>query len=718
MANPSKTTFSYRFGPFLVDAPAGQLRKGETKIRLAGQPFDILLMLLERPGQVVTRDEIQARLWPQETFVDFENSLNKAINKLRQALSDSAEKPVYIETLPRRGYRFIGTLIPPVVEPPLAEADVLASGRTISTASPSIVPENPAPEASQRNSLWRIAALSILLPLAFFVWLAVRPSPSPRVLGATPLTTSSRIDLYGGLHTDGVRLYFLVRRAHKWELSQMPVAGGEVQPISLPFANARLLSVSPDGSQFALGPFDSRARELPVWIMSSVGGTPRRLGDLLVNDATFTRDGKRITYSTANGIFEIDTDGANGKKLMELPGDKWSLAWSPDGKRLRFHWLNIPGTPSQIWELRSDDSKLRQVLPNWKEVEGLCCGRWTADGRYFLFLAASPNASASIWALREPTGLFHRQSDPVRLSTEPLPVSSFLPSSDGRHIFLLGNNSRTEYVRADANTNQIRGLIGGKAAAWTAFAPSGDWLVYRGSGNALWRSNIDGSGAVEIVSGKFDPRLPAISPNGKMIAFRGQPAGITVSRIYVVPSSGGELVEVASAELPLIAPAFSPDGSKLSYAVDEDSDPSTGLYIYDFSTKTTQKLPGSELLWRHSWSPNGKYLAGVSLHNDTISLYDFSTKKWKVLARGRVFSQAVWSSDSQFIYYQDILEPGEPIHRLRVSDLSVTTAFECNLLLEGGVLRCGFEGLAPDGSFVLQLSRGDHDVYSLDVDLP
>jgi len=100
----------YRFGPYHVDVPAGQLRKHGAKIRLAGQPFDILVMLLERAGQVVSREEIQQQLWSGETFVDFENSLNKAINKLRQALADSPEQPTYIETLPRRGYRFIAPI--------------------------------------------------------------------------------------------------------------------------------------------------------------------------------------------------------------------------------------------------------------------------------------------------------------------------------------------------------------------------------------------------------------------------------------------------------------------------------------------------------------------------------------------------------------------------------------------------------------------------------
>jgi DNA-binding winged helix-turn-helix (wHTH) protein len=104
-----KTSILYRFSHFEVDVAAGQLRKHGVKVRLAGQPFDILVLLLERPGEVVAREEIQRLLWSDETYVDFENSLNKAINKLRQALLDSAEKPTYIETLPRRGYRFIGS---------------------------------------------------------------------------------------------------------------------------------------------------------------------------------------------------------------------------------------------------------------------------------------------------------------------------------------------------------------------------------------------------------------------------------------------------------------------------------------------------------------------------------------------------------------------------------------------------------------------------------
>jgi DNA-binding winged helix-turn-helix (wHTH) protein len=99
-----------RFGLFEVDTRSGELRRQGSKVNLQEQPFQALVLLLERPGEVVTREELNKRLWPEDTFVDFERGLNKAINKLRAALRDNAEKPRFIETLPQHGYRFIAPL--------------------------------------------------------------------------------------------------------------------------------------------------------------------------------------------------------------------------------------------------------------------------------------------------------------------------------------------------------------------------------------------------------------------------------------------------------------------------------------------------------------------------------------------------------------------------------------------------------------------------------
>ena len=107
---PTQTAAKIRFGRFEAEIAAGELRKEGTRIKLQDQPFRILVYLLERPGEVVTREELVEKVWPEGTFVEFEHSLNTSINKLRRALNDSADRSRYIETPPRRGYRFAGTL--------------------------------------------------------------------------------------------------------------------------------------------------------------------------------------------------------------------------------------------------------------------------------------------------------------------------------------------------------------------------------------------------------------------------------------------------------------------------------------------------------------------------------------------------------------------------------------------------------------------------------
>ncbi|MGA2631408.1 MAG: winged helix-turn-helix domain-containing protein, partial [Terriglobia bacterium] len=107
MPDPTTLPHLVRFGIYEVNLRAGELRRDGAKIKLQEQPFKVLAMLLERPGEIVTREELEKALWSTDTFVDFEHGLNKAINKIREALDDSADNPRFVETLARRGYRFI-----------------------------------------------------------------------------------------------------------------------------------------------------------------------------------------------------------------------------------------------------------------------------------------------------------------------------------------------------------------------------------------------------------------------------------------------------------------------------------------------------------------------------------------------------------------------------------------------------------------------------------
>ena len=183
LSSPVSTARRLTFGPFEADLHSGELRKGGVRLRLQAQPFQLLVMLLERPGELVTREEICQKLWSADTFVDFDRSLGTAINKIREVLQDSATEPRFVETLPRRGYRFIAPVVPVVEHSP----DV---------SSPPPLGSTPNKEEAEHRSpfsrglVWAGASVVLLLT-ALVAWYVLRPHPidSIAVLPLTSLST-------------------------------------------------------------------------------------------------------------------------------------------------------------------------------------------------------------------------------------------------------------------------------------------------------------------------------------------------------------------------------------------------------------------------------------------------------------------------------------------------------------------------------------------------
>src|SRR5882757_3628054 len=148
----------YRFGPFAVDFSSSKLIKSGVPIRVQDQPFLILKVLLENPGEVVTREQLRERLWASETFVDFERSLNAAVAKLRQVLSDSADRPLYIETVARKGYRFV--------------APVTKSVSETAATKPELAPTNTIAFPKRRPFIWPLVILvAVVFSSGLVLWL-------------------------------------------------------------------------------------------------------------------------------------------------------------------------------------------------------------------------------------------------------------------------------------------------------------------------------------------------------------------------------------------------------------------------------------------------------------------------------------------------------------------------------------------------------------------
>jgi DNA-binding winged helix-turn-helix (wHTH) protein len=445
-----------RFGAFELDLRAAELRKNGHRIRLQEQPFQILVELLERPGQVVSREEIRNKLWPDNTVVEFDHSINAAVKRLRDALQDSPESPRYIETLARRGYRFIVPVSseqekasPPRVAPltaatieegltrvldddpqeprfigtvPTADYRFIspvesaegASGVAAAAPDPAYGKEagfatvlaagNTAGRTGRIRWKWALAACAVAAGLlSGRIWYLSRPLPPPRITEYTQITHDGRSKALGG--TDGTRLYFSYMSPAS--IAQVGVNGGEIVPlpITVPGAHSYMVDLSPDGSNALVRVYPA---DRSLWVVPILGGPARRVGNL---EGAFSPNGESVVYSTNQGeVFVVRNDGTEPRKLSDAGPFPASFKWSPNGRVIRFNRGGL------LWEIASDGSGPHPLLSEWPEPGVQCCGSWTPDGHYYVFNLQSRSTGSQIWALDERRGLFRRPpSLPVRL---------------------------------------------------------------------------------------------------------------------------------------------------------------------------------------------------------------------------------------------------------------------------------------------------------------
>lgn len=327
MLTPPESKARLVFGPFEVNASSGELFKHGSRVRLPKQPFQILLALLEQPGELVTREQLLAKIWSEGTFVDFEHGLNAAMNRLRQLLGDSAEKPRYIETVPGRGYRFIAAL------ERQTSATVPAVG--------SVIREDP----RRRGPVLRWAFGGALVGLlAFVVWWRVHDPgtglPSGKIIR---LTSDSGLSDSPALSPDGKLVAYSSDRAKDGEMDLYvkQVAGG--QPIRLTFdgmGNTKP-NFSPDGSRIV---FESRRSGGGIYEIRAFGGQARLLARG-GSDPVYSPDGSEVAYWVGTPAVNLWIPGAGAVWVIPVAGgpprqvapnltSARSPIWSPDGKRL------------------------------------------------------------------------------------------------------------------------------------------------------------------------------------------------------------------------------------------------------------------------------------------------------------------------------------------------------------------------------------------------
>jgi Tol biopolymer transport system component/DNA-binding winged helix-turn-helix (wHTH) protein len=554
-----------RFGKFALDVDTAELSNNGEKSTLSDKPFQLLMALLERPGQLVTREALKKRLWGSDTFVDFDLSLNKAVNRLREALQDSAEQPYFIETLPKRGYRFVAPV----------SSDEAEFAAKISEVP---LPDTPAkpipPRLSPRRWLIPASAFLILVAVAAFWQMGKRTPPSELRLKQLTWNSNEIPVRSAAISPDGNYLAYADRNG----VHITALATNETRTMQQPGSMTErvdwwIISWFPDSTRIVLqtAPSEEVCLEcvrFSTWVVSVLGGEPRKISDG-VNVESLSPDGSSILFTSSLGepggreIGVMDASGEHARKLFETDQNSWLryARWSPDGKRLAY--MLVHDSPEKDWTLESRDlsgGSRTVLLSKANDVQHDFV--WLRDGS-LIYGADEPGGNAcNYWRLQVDSRTGQPKSEPRKITRWAgfcMDSTSF--TADGKHlVFTESVDQASIYVAQLSNRGRIATLkrltlVDGWnwPIGWIAEDKSLIFVSMRERSSEIYRQALDSDVAEPLMTGIKDRLHPRrVTLNGEWLLYvdgSDNDRSTETRRLVRVPLSGGNPQEVLSGEL-------------------------------------------------------------------------------------------------------------------------------------------------------------------------
>lgn len=674
-----------RFGAFEADLRSKELRKHGIRLKLPNQSFVVLEMLMERPGQLVTREELRERLWPANTFVEYDQGLNAAVNRLRDALGDSADEPRFIETLPRRGYRLIATV----------EADAV-KGQSPTHPAPALVPDSPLPDSAleekapdrepghqdhvgwlDRGRRGFMLPIFLLLGLLLLAGVAIqRLWKKENVASVTPMRVIALTSLPGqevepAFSPDGSQIAFA------WKPDGNRNGAGHAAGFDLylkTFGSERMLRLtdhpakwispawSPDGSMIAFARWaedGSGIFEVPV-----LGGAERKLADATfwyepLMKVSWSPDAKTLAYWSSSGVshvYLVPLDTLQPRALAFAPQcwDTASPAFSPDGKSLALVCTSSIAVYG-IYLVPLDGGPLRLLASVMGYPGGLT---WSQDGGRLIF-ANDSGDGGQLWQMGTDGHLARLPFGEE--ATEPAVARNRLAYARGSKTIDIW---RIDLAAAHPEQSATKLIFSTRVQRVPQYSPDGTKILFesnRSGTHEIWMADSDGNNPVQLTAfnGPQTGR-PSWCSDGRRIAFDSRASG--VSAIYV-EDVGERLPRQVQTSTPNLAiPAWSGDcrwlyasnGHNALYRLPAnggDAERATGQPSF-FGVVSSGRLffnvnePRDIALWSRrenggeekpvegiprldyseTWTVNsrGIYYTKSEAHNPTINFYDFA----------------------------------------------------------------------------------------------
>ena len=535
MDNGDRSGQIVRFGVFEADLKTGELRRNGSKVSLQGQPFQVCAILLEHSGELVTREELRQRVWPEDTFVDFDHALNTAITKIRAVLGDEAANPRFVETLPRRGYRFIAPVQKVIAQPDLP--DVLKE-------------HTPRRQAKGR---WLVAS-AIFLILVSGIGIS-RFSRRPGEGQLPPIEVGPLANLPGGelspaFSPDGNQVAFVFEGRENCGIYTTMVGGQRSLRLTSDCYDA-CPTWSPDGKRVAFYRyFDGmNGDEMAIYVVPALGGSERRLHlqpyRPWSSGLDWSPDGSVIAFSAGQenksgawiSLLSLADSSTRRLTSPSVEDADHSPAFSPDGKIVAFVRGTLAGAVDDLYVVSTAGGEPKRLTSDKTWIKG--SPSWTPDGRDIVF-SSTRGGLASLWRVSALGGT------PRPIAGVGVTSSSPSVSRKGNQLVYTQSFHRENIVRL--NLKDERHLQGPgtvlnlkKGRNWRPnFSPDGKRFAFESSGDEyaeIWVCDSDGANCGQLTSLHGTAGAPRWSPDGRYIAFEFRPN--ERSEIYLVEVAGG-----------------------------------------------------------------------------------------------------------------------------------------------------------------------------------
>jgi Tol biopolymer transport system component/DNA-binding winged helix-turn-helix (wHTH) protein len=642
-----------RFGPYEVDLASGELRKNGKRLPLQEQPFQVLAALLERPGDVVTRDYLRERLWPGQPFVDSDQGLNTAINKLRDALGDSAANPRYIETAPRRGYRFSSTL-EPSTEPSTDPGPIVEKPAAVFAAPPG--------KRLQRIGLMAMGAIALG---GAGTWLWVRqPAAAPQVplrrfVLRTPLATRNALKRSTAISPDGKQIAFVNGEGagrlwvQRLDQEQPKVVEG-AESATDPFW-------SPDSKVIG---FVSHADFRPALMRVPVeGGVRTRICELpggFVSGAAWSPDGATIVFGTLGPITLSEVQATGGVPKVIVTQDIIKLvpkASEPISKAAYLHdpqFLPIPGRRVIVFGVSWPEASFLLKELDTGRTKLIGAGRFATYSPTGHLLFQSAAAARDLWA--QPFSLETlKTTGPafalVRNGSEPS------VARDGTLVYVDPPSERLIWLnRRGERTSAVGPIVAG--TFYPAVSPDGQRVAAEARENEnldVWVYDIARGARTRLSSDPATEILPVWSPAGDQIAYSSYRAGNTDILVRRADAGSDEKIIAATPASERVSD-WSHDGDHILFSKE---DPKTGWDLWYLTRNGAGEWRAAVLLQKRfhervpKLSPDGRYVAYISDESGRDELYvrpfPQGERQWVVSRNGAI--QPRWSRDGRKLFY-------------------------------------------------------------------